>query len=761
MKKHFVALLLFFFAAISAQNQPWAGYFSFNNVKDISKSGTKIVAASENAFFTKNLATNVLSTTTTIDGLSGQTISTIYYSETFNRTLIGYENGLMMIVNGDGSMRTVVDILNKQLPPDIKKINHFNEFDGIVYISCDFGIVQYNLSTLGFGDTYFIGTGPAEIVVNQTAISNGYIYAATRDYGIKRANITNPNLIDANQWSTVNSGNWVGVTNFGNEVFALTTSGQINRFNGTAFAFFNQLSEAPLDFRATNDYLIATTTNSVRVFDLTLNQLTQFNNWQIPDSYVPFTVATAESGTLYIGTSTSGVLTVAINDPNAQEFLLPAGPLRNNIFSINAATGNLWAVYGGYQSNYLPNYDLFGFSKYNADGWKHIPYTDVAPAGSVIRNLVRVTVDPNDLNHIFISSYYNGILEFLNDERVAVYNATNSELEPILSTEPPDQDIRVEQTAFDRNGNLWATEALIKDALKVRRAGGSWESFNVEGIVEDYFNALYNQMVIDKNNTVWFGSYANGVIGFNENGNIFRKITMGSDNGDLPTKNVRSIAIDKRNQLWIGTEKGLRVLPSVDRFLNDGDLTSHAIIIEDEGLAQELLYEQWITDIAVDGGNNKWIGTSDSGIFMVSPNGQETKYHFTIDNSPLPSNSINDIDINGTTGEVFIATNKGMISFKGISTNAGDNLNNVIVYPNPVRPEFAGTVKIGGLMDKATVKITDIEGNLVYEVVADGGTIEWDTTAFGKYRVASGVYMIFISAEDGTQTKVKKVMIVR
>ncbi|MEP7094612.1 MAG: T9SS type A sorting domain-containing protein, partial [Flavobacterium sp.] len=117
--------------------------------------------------------------------------------------------------------------------------------------------------------------------------------------------------------------------------------------------------------------------------------------------------------------------------------------------------------------------------------------------------------------------------------------------------------------------------------------------------------------------------------------------------------------------------------------------------------------------------------------------------------------------INSKTGEVFIATNKGMISFKGIATDANENLNNVYVYPNPVRPEFSGTVKIAGLLDKANVKITDIEGNLVYEATSEGGTIEWDTSAFGRYKVATGVYMIFISAQDGSETKVKKVMIIR
>ena len=178
-------------------------------------------------------------------------------------------------------------------------------------------------------------------------------------------------------------------------------------------------------------------------------------------------------------------------------------------------------------------------------------------------------------------------------------------------------------------------------------------------------------------------------------------------------------------------------------------------------MAQELLFQQFITSIAVDGANNKWIGTATSGVFQFSSDGQQTLQRFTIDNSPLPSNTINDIDINPITGEVFFATPKGIVVYKGISTDGSENLKNVIVYPNPVRPGYSGTVKITGLLDKANIKITDISGNLVHEVISEGGTIEWDTTAFGKYKVASGVYMIFISADDGVETTVKKVMIVR
>jgi hypothetical protein len=62
---------------------------------------------------------------------------------------------------------------------------------------------------------------------------------------------------------------------------------------------------------------------------------------------------------------------------------------------------------------------------------------------------------------------------------------------------------------------------------------------------------------------------------------------------------------------------------------------------------------------------------------------------------------------------------------KGLQQTANDDLSKVYVYPNPVRPEYTGTVKVAGLLNKANIKITDIEGNLVYETTSEGGTIEY------------------------------------
>ncbi|MGO4820172.1 MULTISPECIES: type IX secretion system anionic LPS delivery protein PorZ [unclassified Flavobacterium] len=762
MKKRFLSLLLLLTLQMSfSQNTlSWQGYFSFNDVKDLSASSMAVYAASENALFSINTNNSQIKTTTTVDGLSGQTISALYYSSQFNKSIVGYENGLITVINEvDGSMLKVVDIINKQLPANRKKVNYFLEYQGILYISCDFGIVQFNLQTMLFGDTYFIGDNGAEISVNQTAIQNGFIYAATNS-GIRRADITNKNLNDYRQWQLLDGGNWLGIVSFGEELIAINIVGALYKYNTSlnSFVLFKTLPQAAVDIRVSGSYMIISTPQTISIYDAQINLVREIKQNQISIPNVVFNCATIVGEVVYIGTKENGLLSTSISGVAAFENTTPMGPIRNNIFAMQATSTALWAVYGDYDATYNP-YDLdsYGLSKYTKEGWLNIPYEKVLGAKSI----VRVMVNPNNENEVFMGSSYSGLLKIENDVPTYLYNQTNSGLDEITFIPGYHDDVRVNGGVFDKAGNLWVNNSLVKEGLKVLKSNGQWQSYSMDKILDKSEDVSYGRMVIDKYGTKWMATNRDGVIGFNENNNTFKKITFGSDAGNLPTVDARALAVDNRNQLWIGTNKGLRVLPNVGSFQTDNQLATNAIIILDDNLAQELLYEQFITDIAVDGANNKWIATADSGVFMVSANGQETKYHFTINNSPLPSNVINDIDINPTTGEVFIATDKGLISFKGVATASSDDLNNVYVYPNPVRPQYTGTVKIAGLINKANVKITDITGSLVYETTAEGGTIEWDTTAFGKYKVASGVYMIFISAQDGLETKVKKVMIIR
>jgi len=768
LKRILTVLTLFYFAfGFSQNNQSWQGYFSYNQITDVSESSQRIFASCENTFFSKNLSTNDLKTTTSIDGLKAETITSIYHSDNFNKTFLGNQNGLLLVVNQDGTILYKKGILDEvPVSPSIKKINHFLEFNSKLYISCDYGITVFDLTTFEFGDTYYIGNAGQQIKVYQTTIYNGEIYAVIDGSGIKKATLSNPNIVDFNQWQQFDAGSWNGITTFQNQLIASNADTKLYKHNGTSFIAIATLNQNILDLRASGDNLIATTQNNVFVYDSNFTQVAHIQSNQITTQTVTFTCATVINGIIYIGTNEQGVLTVSVTNPTAFEILMPDGPVRNMIFRVKKSSSALWALYGRYDTYYNP-YGLYEYSisKFNSNsGWSEIPYSSLFGA----KSLANMAFNPKNEKQFFVSSYFSGLLKFENELPNLLYNETNTGTDGLQSLElnPPNPsyiDIRVNGPAFDKNGNIWMTNNYLTKPLKVLKSNGQWQSYDFTSAesVQDLKDTSYGNLIVDKNNTKWLTQDRNGLLGFNENYNNKIILIKSGSSGNLPSDDVRCVAVDNKNQLWIGTKNGLRIVSSVDSFLTETEIQSKSIIILENDLAQELFYDQFIIDIAVDGANRKWVAIAESGAYLVSSNGQETIYHFTKDNSPLPSNTINDIEIDPVSGEVFFATDKGLVSFKGSSTRASGDLTSVYVYPNPVRPEYEGTVKISNLTNKAVVKITDIEGNLVFETTSEGGTIEWDTTAFGKYKVASGVYMILVSDQDGIETTVKKVMIIR
>lgn len=754
--RYFTASLFFLITVmLHAQNgEQWVGHFSYTNIKDITQSGNRVFAAAESAYFSKSIITNELKTTTSVDGLKPEIITTIYYSSEFNRTLVGSDNGLLIIVNGDGSILNKIDIVEEATVQAAKKrINSIYEYEGKAYLSCDFGIAVLNLQTLEFGDTYFLGPNGAEIPVIQSTILAGSIYAATAQNGIRSGVLSNPNLNDFSQWQEVFGGSWTGVVTFNDAIYGIDSIGNLLML-APGVSLISNIGDTALDLRAANGYLIATTSSRVTVFNENLIQVLQLNS--LPGENTTYTCATIVSEQIFIGTRNKGVIQSYLSDISLRENITPNGPLYSSIFSLEKSSNALWAVFGGYDYLFIPDYSQKGISKLtNDEGWINIPYEEVLGATS----LSDIAVNPNNESEVFISSYDKGLLRLEENIPVELYDETNSPLENQQLVAGFD-NLRVNSLVFDDSGALWMTNDMTENTLKVFR-NGNWTSYSFVDVVAEPKDNQYQKMVIDRNGTKWIPSINSGLIGFNESlGNKFIVI-KNDDFGNLPSEYAKCVAIDNSNRLWIGTRAGLRILPGIDRFLTEDILSTNPIIIEEDGLAQELFFEQDINDIEIDGSNNKWVATSSAGAFLVSPNGQNTIFHFTKLNSPLPSNSINDIAIDNTTGDVFFATDKGMVAYKGTSTEAAGDLSKVFVYPNPVRPNFNGEVKISGLIDNANIKVTDIEGNLVYETTSEGGTVLWDTRAFGSYKVASGVYMIFIASDDGAETKVKKVMIIR
>lgn len=748
------------FTFLGQENQPWRSFFSYNDIVDISESPSKVFGAAGSAIFEKNMGTNDLKTITSVDGLKVETITAIHHSSVYNRTLVGNSNGLLLVIKSDNTIAVKISIVQEAaVAAAKKKINSIYEYEGKAYIACDFGIAVFNLETLEFGDTYYLGPNGSEVAVSQCTIVNGIIYAACTNDGIRSASITNPNLNDYNQWQLLSAGQWTGaVTYAGGACFSDANGTLFRLINGNLISFVSMPSKI-VDLRVANGYMIVTSYNLVHVYNPQLSIVSKIDFLPLPPgSIATFTCATVTAETLFIGTTDKGMFATSFNGFNFEN-ITPNGPERSSIFSLEKTPNALWAVFGGYKYTYEPDYSTYGISKFTGKGWTTIPYSELKGT----RSISDISVSPANENLVYFNSFDSGLLKVEDDVPTLLYNQTNSPLEPqMFESIPGFVNVRVNAGVFDKAGNLWVTNGMTEKVLKVLKTNGQWgPSYSFKNLTENTIKDNYDKMVIDKNGTKWIASALNGVIGFNETLNNKLLIITEGQNGNLPSFNAKCLAIDNNNRLWIGTNKGLRVLAGIDRFSAENELTTNPIIIMEDGLAQELMYEQGIIDIVVDGANNKWIATANAGAFLVSPDGQQTLFHFTKENSPLPSNTINDIEIDHASGEVFFATNRGMVSYRGTSTEAATDLSKVYVFPNPVRPDFEGDVNISALIDKATIKITDIEGNLVYETTSQGGTVLWDTRAFGKYKVASGVYMIFISSEDGTQTKVKKVMIIR
>ncbi|QNJ97631.1 type IX secretion system anionic LPS delivery protein PorZ [Constantimarinum furrinae] len=760
MKQLLSALLLLFYSITFAQNfeNEWSGFFSYVSIKGISQGNDRLYGGAENAVFTFDLSTQEINTISTINGLSGNNISTIYYSDEHGLLIMGYENGLIeIVIDGEENVLKVVDILEKPtIPPDRKRINHFYEYEGNLYISTQYGISVYDLDALEFGDSYFIGDLGAQINIKQTTVFGQFIYAASNEGGLRRALVASEDLIDYEEWTTLSGGVFNGIQTLNNELYAHIGSRRVARQQpGSGFVTVQDFNADIVDFGVQGDFLTITTTSSIQTFG---------NGYvlQAAATILPGFDYVGQSGytfnnTLYLGTVENGILAIPFGTNQATQ-ILPDGPLLNRPFSIDASPGQLWVNFGDVNVDFNPYNPLTfaGISNLREGAWTNIPFEEVLGAN----DLVNISINPENSEEVYMTSFNKGLLKIEGQTPTILYNHTNS---PMTLFRPPEIDIRIFGSTFDSQGNLWFVQSKVDNGLFRLTPSMQFQSFDITSVIPDPTDELaLTEIAVSREGYAFFGSTKNGVVAFNPTGNVFKQMLEEQGSGNLPVENIRALTFDNQNRLWIGTLRGLRVLFNVAGFFEEGaDIDAQPIIILEDGVPQELLFNLSITDIAVDGSNNKWISTATSGVFYLSPNGQETLLRFTKDNSPLPSNNVQDIAIDDFSGVVYFATVNGLVAYNGSSTAPRDNLENVYAYPNPVRPGFMGNVTIDGLTAKANVKITDITGNLVFEQTSEGGSVQWDTTAFGRYKVASGVYLVLITTEDALETKVSKIMIVR
>ena len=756
----------------------WNTYFSYNLISSIDNGESVIYFASYNSIFSYDTSSNQIEKFDTLNELSGDEISAFYYSEINNNIVIGYSSGFLQIIDLNlNSIINIYDILNKPtIPPNKKTINNFFQSGDQLLISTGYGVSIYNLNGYEFGDTYYIGDFATQINVTSTVIHENFIYASSPDLGILRANI-NSNLIDFNNWQTIYFGDVQELFYDGENIFFYTDN-SIMRINDEEITSILKLENQIININSSDSKFIIITDEKCLIYNDQLTQLVYeidsetylsgFNEGIIKDNYI------------YIATNEKGVLIINHNSGDFS-YLKPDGPLENDIFSVETLNNKTWVSYGNYTEYFNPYPLKFsGLSNYdeNLNSWFNIS-KDSIPESAV--NLNNISINPFNNDNVFISSFEGGILEIEDLNIIEFYDNNNSGLESLSINDPLYESVRISDLEFDQNGVLWILNSRIDSPLKsFNLDNNSWNSYDFTEIINDGFQDElgFNDIEVDDYGNKWIAGLRSGLIGFNnESGtNQLRKV-FSQDQSNMPSSYVKSIAIDNNNHLWIGTIQGLRVLYNTSNFFDTSVVTTQQIVILEDGIPRELLEQQYISDIEVDGANNKWVATIGSGVFYFSPNGQQTIHHFTKENSPLPSNNINDISINYSNGKVYFATDNGLVSYNTGSTSSSENFSNTYVYPNPVRPEFNTEfekVKITGLTQNVNIKITDIEGNLVAEAQSninsryrnfnleiDGGTAFWNGKNLRDRLVSSGVYIIMLSDLDSYETKVLKLMIVR
>ena len=301
------------------------------------------------------------------------------------------------------------------------------------------------------------------------------------------------------------------------------------------------------------------------------------------------------------------------------------------------------------------------------------------------------------------------------------------------------------------------------------KSGSNWTGFNLPKSNESDLA----QLMIDRYDQKWIlmrysNLNTNSILVFTDNGtpddpsdDQSKLLNSSPGSGNISGNYVNAVAEDRNGQVWVGSEMGICVFYNPENIFVPGqNFDAQQILVQQGSYTQYLLENEMVTAIAVDGANQKWIGTDRGGVFLFSPDGTKQIYHFTIDDSPLFSNRITAIAINPLTGEVFIGTDKGVISFKSTATEGGDTFSDVYAYPNPVKEGYTGYIAIKGLVQDAEVKITDISGRLIYSTKAAGGQAIWDGKNFSGRRAKTGVYLVMASNEDGSEKIVTKILII-
>lgn len=749
MRKNLLLFLLFaipFMVKAQRENIPmggWRIHLPYNAVFSITESPERLYVGAERGFYSFHKKSGEIDIFSKVNGFSDVEVSKVSYHSDLDLLFIAYESTNIDILKSDGVIVNISAIKRESIL-GIKKINDIHFEGNLAYLSCSFGIVVIDLEKNEIRDNYLnIGPNATRINIESVAFHDDYIYAAT-DFGLMRAHKDDQaSWQDFSKWSFLRTSTYTDhLRVFQNELYAVIDS-VLEVYDGTQWRYFDGPGrKVTVSLDVNNNKLVVAQHGSITVVSADLSRRV------IPENIINFALIDVE-GFVWTGGRFTGLM--RIDRSNNYSFLTPNGPFGPTSFAMASNGQQIWVAGGTPTGSWQPTFNNLGYYWYDGQKW-----TNRVNRPEVNKMYDFVSVAITDNNDVFLGTMGEGILHMKNGAFVNVYNDENS----LLSRN--NTFVGVTGLALDDQSNLWISNYESQRALKVRTPNNQWFEYDipVSGVGE---------LVVDDFGQKWIAAVNDSRVGicvFKEEdgpGGSLKQIRILDNNprtGDLPSNSVRALAVDQDGEIWVGTEDGLAIFFNPGAVFEGGDIADAQQIIIDDGRDVGLLLgNEVINDIAVDGANRKWIATN-SGAWLVAEDGSEVVRHFTADNSPLLSNTVVCLGIDDVNGEVYFGTDKGIISYRDDATAGADTHGDVVIFPNPVRPKYTGPITIQGLPQNATVKITDVAGRVVYEMIANGGTAVWDGKSFNGRRPATGIYLIFSANEEDEDAQVGKLLIV-
>jgi hypothetical protein len=749
---------LFPFAPSQAQflQGQWRDHLSFHSAHRIAEAGELIYCAAEAGMISYNRVSEEINKHTKVSGLTDVRISTIAFDNSNKKLMIAYLNGNIDLLDEAGAITNIPDIFRKTIT-GTKSINNIYFHGGMAYLACGFGIVAFDMNRNEIRETYLFGENATPIVVNDVTVINNSIYAATES-GIYIASLDSPNLVDFQYWKRLTfipqqQGEYMQAENH-NGILLASYTDDLSLEDKIITIGPDEYSEWPEDYNSivydissTNEHLCISSRDRAQIYDPSGNIIMDFITYGLRQTFV--------DASNNVFSANEGVGLLWHTGSLSPKYLVVNGPRYNEASKVSTKGNHVWVSSGGPDRLFYHGAAYY----FSENRWTSFLQSDM-PEKQIIGNTYKFAIDPRDYTHVYAGTHYYGVIEFLNKEAIAVYDHKNT---PVFSNIEDRISVRISGLDFDRDNNLWMILDLTPQSLFKLSPGGEWENPSVKSGLLTTGETQYSDLLLTSDNTIWISTLTKGIIVLRDDGSgNFQERSFAVKNQDGNTlSRTYCMREDNEGNIWVGTNAGPIIYYSPGNIFSLNDISGVQFKIprnDGTGGADYLLGSDVILDIAVDGGNRKWIGTENSGVFLISDDGRETLLNFRQENSKLLSNTVTGIGINEIDGEVFFATGNGLVSYKGTATKGFATYTDVYVYPNPVRPDYNGIITITGLVENSIVKITDLSGNLIWETTSLGGQAIWDGKNFTGGRVASGIYLVMLAVPDGSQSHITKLL---